>query len=81
MGVIEDQRFRESSSILLRESITSGAYVIVGGGHMVSLLDKGSGLDRRKVHVSTGGGALLLFLLGERMPGLEALSMRSGGVP
>ncbi|WP_238026869.1 MULTISPECIES: phosphoglycerate kinase [Metallosphaera] len=75
MGVIEDERFRESSRALLRNSLESPGYLIVGGGHMISLLGGVGPLDSSKVHVSTGGGALLLFLAGERLPALEALDI------
>ncbi|MEM0193812.1 MAG: phosphoglycerate kinase, partial [Metallosphaera sp.] len=43
--------------------------------HMISLIGGLGSLDNSKVHVSTGGGALLLFLAGERLPALEALDM------
>ncbi|MEL9969615.1 MAG: phosphoglycerate kinase [Metallosphaera sp.] len=75
MGVIEDERFRESSRSLLMNSLESQGYLIVGGGHMISLIGGLGSLDNSKVHVSTGGGALLLFLAGERLPALEALDM------
>ncbi|BBD72607.1 phosphoglycerate kinase [Sulfodiicoccus acidiphilus] len=73
MGVIEDERFRRGSSSLLRAALESKGYVIVGGGHMISVIGEAQ-LDPAKVHVSTGGGALLLFLAGESLPALEALS-------
>ncbi|BDB97423.1 phosphoglycerate kinase [Saccharolobus caldissimus] len=75
MGVIEDERFKDGSKSVLKAALEGQGYVIIGGGHMVSVLDKGSNLDSSKVHISTGGGALLLFLSGEKLPALEALSL------
>nr|WP_198002075.1 phosphoglycerate kinase [Caldivirga maquilingensis] len=75
MGVIEDERFRDGSKSVLKASLEGWGYVIIGGGHMISALDKDMKIDNNKVHISTGGGALLLFLSGERLPALEALSM------
>ncbi|EHP68340.1 3-phosphoglycerate kinase [Metallosphaera yellowstonensis MK1] len=75
MGVIEDERFRESSRALLKNALENQGYVIIGGGHMISLLGGEGQIDKSKVHVSTGGGALLLFLAGEKLPALEALDM------
>ncbi len=74
MGVIEDERFREGSQRVLEAALESNAFVIVGGGHMISVLG-GKKVDRDRVHVSTGGGALLLFLAGDKLPALEALSI------
>lgn len=73
MGVIEDERFREGSIRLLKAALESPGYVIIGGGHMISMLGKDMSIDPNRVHVSTGGGALLLFLAGEKLPALEAL--------
>ncbi|WP_236753595.1 phosphoglycerate kinase [Acidianus sp. HS-5] len=75
MGVIEDERFREGSKKLLDSAVESQGYLIIGGGHMISMLGGGSEINPSKVHVSTGGGALLLFLAGERLPALEALDL------
>ncbi|QKR00939.1 phosphoglycerate kinase [Metallosphaera tengchongensis] len=75
MGIIEDERFRESSKILLRNSMESPGYLIIGGGHMISLLGGDVNVSSSKMHVSTGGGALLLFLAGEKLPALEALDI------
>ncbi|MFP3165196.1 MAG: phosphoglycerate kinase [Acidianus sp.] len=75
MGVIEDERFREGSKKLLDSALESQGYLIIGGGHMISMLGSSSEINSSKVHVSTGGGALLLFLAGERLPALEALDL------
>ncbi|BFH74374.1 phosphoglycerate kinase [Sulfurisphaera javensis] len=75
MGVIEDERFRVGTKSLLKASIESPGYVIIGGGHMISMLDKDVEINPNKIHVSTGGGALLLFLAGDKLPALEALHM------
>lgn len=73
MGIIEDERFREGSKTLLVDALESSGYLIIGGGHMISMLGNVT-VDSNKVHISTGGGALLLFLAGEKLPALEVLS-------
>ncbi|ALL01717.1 Phosphoglycerate kinase [Pyrodictium delaneyi] len=73
-GVIEDPRFREGSRELVRAAVESNAYVIVGGGHLNSIIAELGLAGRPNLHVSTGGGALLLFLAGEDLPGLTALA-------
>lgn len=52
--------------------IGSGAYTIVGGGDTVGFLRKIGLLDRFSF-ISTGGGAMLAFLSGEKLPALEVL--------
>ncbi|TRM80886.1 phosphoglycerate kinase [Sulfolobus sp. A20-N-F6] len=78
MGVIEDERFKGGSKSVLKSALEGQGYVIIGGGHMISVIDKDVNIDSGKVHISTGGGALLLFLSGEKLPALEALSMSVG---
>jgi phosphoglycerate kinase len=48
------------------------ATTIVSGGHLNSVL-KSLGLSDKINHVSTAGGALVLYLTGERLPMIKAL--------
>lgn len=48
------------------------AYKVVGGGDTVAFLDK-LGLTDKFNWVSSGGGSMLKFLSGEKLPGIEAL--------
>jgi len=74
-GVIEDPRFRFGTEALVRAALESGAYTVFGGGHFIAMLSGMPESVRSKVgHISTAGGALLYFLAGEKMPGLEALA-------
>ncbi len=50
----------------------SSAISIIGGGETVECLEEFD-LTDRFTHVSTGGGAMLAFLSGEALPGLEVL--------
>lgn len=50
----------------------SNAHTIVGGGDTIAFLNK-HGLLHKFFFVSMGGGAMLAFLAGENLPGLEAL--------
>lgn len=47
-------------------------FSVVGGGETVEFLNK-TKLAKKFDHVSTGGGAMLAYLSGEELPGLEAL--------
>jgi phosphoglycerate kinase len=51
---------------------SSIATTIVSGGHLTSAL-KRYGLIDKIDHVSTAGGALVLYLTGQRLPMMEAL--------
>lgn len=72
-GVIEDERFRDGTVKLLEAAYNSKAFVLIGGGHLSSMIDE-SKLNEH-IHVSTGGNALLLFLSGETLPALKALEL------
>ncbi|WP_410712619.1 phosphoglycerate kinase [Caldisphaera sp.] len=75
-GVIEDERFKIGTIKIAEASLNSNAYVIFGGGHFISILDDLSPFLRKKIgYISTGGGAVVYFLSGERMPGIEALTI------
>ena len=45
---------------------------MIGGGETVEFLEKKNIIDKFS-HVSTGGGAMLAYLAGDELPGLEAL--------
>ena len=61
-----------ASAKLARGIAESGAYTVVGGGDTIGFLKK-IGLLEKFSFVSTGGGAMLEFLAGEKLPGIEAL--------
>ena len=72
-GVMEDPRFRKGTEELVRKALETDAYIIFGGGHL-SAIATNFKYDPSRVHISTGGGALLTFLSGVPLPALEALS-------
>ncbi|MEB3805907.1 MAG: phosphoglycerate kinase [Desulfurococcales archaeon] len=75
-GVIEDPRFRRGTRKLVENALKSKAYVVFGGGHFNSILNEiPEELKKRVGHISTGGGALLYFLSGRKLPGLESLAI------
>ncbi len=61
-----------ASAKLARGIIDAGVYSVVGGGDTIGFLKK-IGLLEKFSFVSTGGGAMLEFLSGEKLPGIEAL--------
>lgn len=72
MGKFEDEKYAKSSNEILEAVATSGAFVLVGGGETIEILENNDAMHRVSF-VSTGGGAMLDFLSGEKMPGIEAL--------
>jgi len=74
-GVIEDPRFRKGTIGILEAALSTRAYVIIGGGHLSSVISEVRKPSTALYHVSTGGGALLLFLAGEELPALKALEL------
>lgn len=73
LGKIEDKRFIKGSLAIAKAIIKSSAFSVVGGGDTNAFLAKHR-LRERFNYVSTGGGAMLSFLAGEKLPGLQALN-------
>lgn len=72
LGMIEEEKYEKGSLAIAYAIIESKAFAVVGGGDLVGFLGKHN-LREKFSHVSTGGGAMLAFLSGEKLPGLEAL--------
>jgi len=71
-GYVEDPRFRSGTEKLLNAALESQAFVVIGGGHLAAMVKE---VSREGVHVSTGGGALLVALSGEPLPAVQALKI------
>lgn len=72
LGRVEDPAFAAGTRALARLVARSHAARVVGGGDTVAFLRR-AGFARGVGYLSTGGGAMLAYLAGERLPGLEAL--------
>ncbi len=72
LGKIEDEKFAVGTKEIAKAIAQSHAFTVVGGGETVEFITKLS-LIKKFGHVSSGGGAMLAFLSGEKLPGLEAL--------
>ncbi len=73
LGVIEDKKFRRGTrAVAASIAKNRRAFSVAGGGETVMTL-KQFGLDKKISFVSTGGGAMLEFLAGKKLPGIVAL--------
>jgi len=70
-GVFEQKAFALGTYETLKAAAQS-RFSILGGGHIAAAA-RTIGIDKRITHVSTGGGALIDFLAGENLPGIQAL--------
>lgn len=72
LGQIEKKEFSGGTKEIAEAIITSRAFSVVGGGETISFINK-LNWGEKFSHLSTGGGAMLAFLSGRKLPGLEAL--------
>jgi phosphoglycerate kinase len=76
LGMFEKPAFAKGTLAMARAvaaATQSGATSIIGGGDSVAAVEQ-SGVADQISHMSTGGGASLEFLAGEKLPGVEALT-------
>ncbi|MFB5615888.1 MAG: phosphoglycerate kinase [Nitrosopumilus sp.] len=71
-GFFEKENFSYGTKALLNSVANSMATTIVSGGHLTTAL-KQQGLADKINHISTAGGALVLYLTGEKLPMIKAL--------
>jgi phosphoglycerate kinase len=71
-GFFEKESFSYGTKALLKAVANSMATTIVSGGHLTTAL-KQEGLADKINHISTAGGALVLYLTGEKLPMIKAL--------
>lgn len=73
LGLIEKKKFTKGSIAIARAiGRNRKAFSVAGGGETVMFL-KEYGLDKNFSFISTGGGAMVDFLAGRKLPGIEAL--------
>lgn len=72
MGKFEEKPYDTGTDAILRAILGSDAFVIIGGGESLAVLEKADAMAKIGF-VSSGGGAMLEYLGGEKLPGLAAL--------
>ncbi len=73
MGMFEEKEFEKGTRELAEAIVRNhSAFKVAGGGDTISAINK-FGLAEGFDFLSTGGGAMLHFLSGEKLPGIEAL--------
>ena len=70
MGAYENPIFLKGTVRTLITMENSPSYSLIGGGHMGNIAFD---LGIRVNHISTAGGAVLAFMSGEPLPGIEVL--------
>ena len=71
-GVFENSLFMKGTEEIFKHVASIDAFSSVGGGHTVAAVEK-LGLTEKMSHISTGGGSLEKFMMGEKLPVVEAL--------
>lgn len=72
-GYCADEQFAKGTIAILKEVSECRGFTLIGGGHLSDAI-KMSKIPKDKFgYISLSGGALLNYIAGEKLPGLEAL--------
>lgn len=75
MGVFEMEKFSKGTVAIahaIADATSKGAYSLIGGGDSVAAVNKYNLADKVS-YVSTGGGAMLEYMEGKKLPGITAI--------
>ena len=77
LGFVEKKPYENGSVAVARAILRNKkAFSLAGGGETVMFLKK-YGFDKKFSFISTGGGAMLEFLEGKKLPGIKALEFKN----
>jgi phosphoglycerate kinase len=75
MGVFEMDKFSKGTTAIahaIASATSKGAFSLIGGGDSVAAVNKNKLADKVS-YVSTGGGAMLEYMEGKKLPGITAI--------
>jgi len=72
MGKIENEVFAKGTEEIARIISVQNNYSVVGGGETVDFINK-KNMKKEFSFISSGGGAMLEYISGKKLPGIEAL--------
>lgn len=72
LGKFEEKPYNTGTNEILAAVVESGAFVLMGGGESVEILEEQDAMEKISF-VSTGGGAMLEYMSGKKLPGIKAL--------
>jgi phosphoglycerate kinase len=75
MGVFEMEKFSKGTTAIAKaiaDATSKGAFSLIGGGDSVAAINKNKLADKVS-YVSTGGGAMLEYMEGKKLPGIVAI--------
>lgn len=83
MGKFEEKKYSAGTRNVIGsviEAHDAGAKILIGGGETINAIQRFApelmNKKTKSFNISTGGGAMLKFLAGENLPGIEALKIK-----
>jgi phosphoglycerate kinase len=81
LGYSEIEKFNYGTVEILKQisklTEEKKCFSLLGGGHLTTTIEE-YGIETNFSHISTSGGALIAYISGEKLPGLEALEKGTG---
>jgi len=72
-GFCADRRFSRGTNAILKSISKNKRFSLISGGHLSDAIKKSKINPKKFGYVSLSGGASLRYIIGENLPGLEAL--------
>jgi phosphoglycerate kinase len=72
-GYFEQPQYKYGTIGIAEALRSNKGRVVIGGGDTVAAVIETFGEPQKKIHICTGGGAMLTWLMGAPLPGVEAL--------
>ncbi|MCW8965347.1 MAG: phosphoglycerate kinase [Candidatus Pacearchaeota archaeon] len=72
-GYVGDKKFEKGTVKILKTISKAKGFSLVGGGHLSDVIKRNKINKKKFNHVSLSGGALLNYIAGKKLVGLEAL--------